>query len=266
MIALDSASTFLFVPGDRRDRFGKAAASGADVVVLDLEDAVAPGDKDAAREDARGWLAAGGRGVVRINAAGTKWFEADAELVRAAQAPVMLPKTEQPAVLAELTGLPVIALVETALGVENARAFAAAPGVARLAFGSVDLAAQLGVAHDDRAAMDPARSRLVLASAAAGLPAPIDGVTTRLDDLARAGEDARRARRLGFGGKLCVHPRQVEPVRTAFAPTTSELAWARRIVKTAGLSAAAIDGQLVDKPVVDRARRLLEAHARGEIR
>jgi citrate lyase subunit beta/citryl-CoA lyase len=249
-----AATTFLFVPGHRPDRFGKAVASGADVVILDLEDAVAPADKDEARAAVAEWLSDGGRAMVRINAAGTPWFDADAALVVARGVPVMVPKAENPGVLAGFGE--VVALVETALGVERAGELAAAASVTRLAFGSVDLAAELGVAPEDPEPFAYARSRLVVTSAAAGLAPPVDGVTTDLTDEERLAADVRYARRMGFAGKLCVHPKQIEPVRAGFAPTEAELDWARRVV-TAGDSVSTVDGKMVDKPVLARARRIL---------
>ncbi|WP_326959625.1 HpcH/HpaI aldolase/citrate lyase family protein [Amycolatopsis sp. NBC_01286] len=249
-----AATTFLFVPGDRPDRFGKAVASGADVVVLDLEDAVAPADKADARAAVSAWLAGGGRAMVRINAPGTPWFDADAALVTARGVPVMVPKAETPEVLAGLGE--VVALVETAIGVERAGELAAVGSVTRLAFGSVDLAAELGVAPEDPEPFAYARSRLVVASAAAGLAPPVDGVTTDLHDEARLAADVRYARRMGFAGKLCVHPKQIAPVRAGFAPTGDEVNWARRVV-TAGESVSTVDGKMVDKPVLARARRIL---------
>lgn len=249
-----AATTYLFVPGDRPDRFAKAVASGADAVIIDLEDAVAPEDKDSAREHVEAWLAGGGRALVRINAPGTPWFEADAALVTARGVPVVVPKAETPGVLAGFRE--VVALVETALGVERAGELAAVPSVTRLAFGSVDLAAELGVAPEDREPFAYARSRLVVASAAAGIAPPVDGVTTDLRDDSRLAADVRYARRMGFGGKLCVHPRQVAPVRAGFAPTEAEREWARRVL-TAGASASVVDGRMVDRPVLERARRIL---------
>ncbi|WP_370963271.1 CoA ester lyase [Amycolatopsis sp. cg9] len=249
-----TARTFLFVPGDRPDRFGKAVTSGADVVLLDLEDAVAPADKDTAREAVGAWLAAGGTATVRINAPGTPWFEADAAFVAARGVPVMVPKAETPGVLAGFRE--VVALVETARGVERAGELAAVPSVSRLAFGTVDLAAELGVEPEDPEPFAYARSRLVIASAAAGLAPPVDGVTTDLRDDDRLAADVRYARRLGFGGKLCVHPRQIAAVRAGFAPTDAEREWARRVV-TAGASVSTVDGKMVDKPVLARARRIL---------
>jgi citrate lyase subunit beta/citryl-CoA lyase len=248
-----AATTFLFVPGDRPERFGKAAAAGADVVILDLEDAVAPAAKDSARAAVGEWLERHDA-MVRINPPGTPWFEADAELVAARGVPVVVPKAENPGVLAGFREA--VALVETARGVERAGELAAVASVTRLAFGHVDLAAELGVAPEDREPFAYARSRLVIASAAAGLAPPVDGVTTDLRDDARLEADVRYARRLGFGGKLCVRPRQVAPVRAGFAPTEAELDWARRVV-TAGDPVSLVDGRMVDKPVLARARRIL---------
>lgn len=256
------ARALLFVPASRPDRFDKALAAGAHGVIVDLEDAVAPPDKDSARRAVADWLAAGGDAIIRVNAADTRWHDADVALAVDFGCPVMVPKAEDPAVAAAITdrgaGCPVVLLVETPVGVERARELSAAGGVVRLAFGNADLAAELGVAHDDHLALQYARSRLVLASAAAGIAAPLDGVTTSLRDAELVARDARHARRLGFGGKLCVHPSQVPAVVTGFAPTEEELRWAREVVRaSAGVSA--VDGSMVDRPLVARAQRLLDS-------
>ena len=255
MAQLPAARALLFVPGHRPDRFDKAVASGADAVILDLEDAVADVDKDAARAHVDEWLGRGGEALVRINGAGTREFEADLELVAKHGCPVVLPKAEDPSVLAGID-VPQVPIIETAAGIEAAVALCAVKNVARVAFGSVDLATQLGVRHDDEVALGYARSRLVLASTANGIAPPVDGVTTDLGDGTVLEADIRHARRLGFGGKLCIHPKQVAAVRAGFAPTEEELAWARRILR-AGESVSAVDGQMVDRPVLERARRLL---------
>ncbi|PZG18936.1 HpcH/HpaI aldolase/citrate lyase family protein [Nonomuraea aridisoli] len=255
------ARSWLFTPGDRPDRFGKAAATGADVAVLDLEDAVAPDAKAGAREavaKALGELHA----YVRVNGAGTPWHEEDLRAVagRPGLLGVMLPKAETPDALDGL-GVPVVALVETAAGVENAARIAARPEVVRLAFGSVDFALDIGATEDD---FLYARSRLVVVSRASGVGAPVDGVTTDLDDPERTMADARRARALGFGGKMCLHPRQVGPVNRAFSPSEAELAWARQVVAAAGEGGAVrVGGQMIDKPRLESARRLLEQEETG---
>ncbi|WP_410582182.1 HpcH/HpaI aldolase/citrate lyase family protein [Amycolatopsis sp. lyj-108] len=259
---LAGAKTFLFVPGHRPDRFAKAAASGADVVILDLEDAVAPDRKEAAREHVRTWLAEGHQAVVRLNAAGTGWYHEDVASVGRALA-VMLPKAEDRAEIdslaGRLPGVPILPLVETAAGIANALAVCAADAVVRPAFGSVDLAAQLGVDHRSHEALRYARSALVIAAAAAGRAAPIDGVTTALDDEATLIADLDHAKTLGFTGKLCVHPRQVAAANRGLAPSESELEWARDVVAHAGDGSVAVaGGQMVDKPVEARARAILD--------
>ncbi|MGW1816672.1 HpcH/HpaI aldolase/citrate lyase family protein [Streptomyces sp. NPDC002125] len=252
-----AARTLLFVPGDRPDRFGKAAGSGADLVVIDLEDAVAAEDKERARRSAAGWAGLGTRTVVRVNAPGTPWFEADLRMAARHGCPVMVPKAEDPAVLGRIAAdCALIALIETALGAERAYEVCSAPGVVRAAFGNVDLSAQLGVAHDDTLALAHARSRVVLASAAAGISPPVDGVTTAVRDLEALAADTAHARRLGFSAKLCVHPAQIAPVASGFAPTEEELRWARAVLE-AGDSVTTVDGHMVDKPVLERARRVL---------
>jgi citrate lyase subunit beta/citryl-CoA lyase len=261
---LASAVSWLFVPGDRPERFAKAASSGAHVVVCDLEDAVAPEAKAGAREHVADYLHDGGRAVVRINGATTAWHADD--LAALARAPgllaVMLPKAEGAGAVravADAAGAPVVALVESALGVVRVHETAAA--AARLAFGSLDFALDVAADHDDDGALLQARTTLVLASRAAGLPSPVDGVTTALDDASAAARDAARARRLGFGGKLCIHPRQIAAVHAAYTPTEDELAWARDVLAaSADGSSGAVrssTGELIDAPVVRRARAIL---------
>ncbi|QXV56248.1 CoA ester lyase [Amycolatopsis sp. TNS106] len=259
---LRSAKTFLFVPGHRPDRFAKAEASGADVVILDLEDAVAPDRKEAARAHVRAWLAEGHQAVVRLNAAGTAWYHEDVASIGRAFA-VMLPKAENRAEIdslaGRLPGVPILPLVETAAGIAGAVEVCRADAVVRPAFGSVDLAAQLGVDHRSHEALRYARSALVVAAAAAGRAAPIDGVTTALDDQAALAADIGHAKTLGFTGKLCVHPRQVAAANHGLAPSDSEIEWARDVLAHAGDGSVAVAcGQMVDKPVEARARAILD--------
>jgi citrate lyase subunit beta/citryl-CoA lyase len=260
MIDISSCRTLLFVPGDRAERFAKAAASGADLVVIDLEDAVAPADKERARRNAVDWLDAGHRCAVRINAFDDADNEADLRALERRDCAVMLPKADDARSIAEcIEDHPVLALVETARGVLKAAELAAAQPVARLVFGSFDLAAQLGVNHDDRDALASARSALVLASVASGLAPPVDGVTAAVDDAAALTDDTAYAARLGFGGKLCIHPAQIAVVAAALAPSAADVAWAQRVLAAEGNAVAVVDGRMVDKPVFDRARRILAA-------
>jgi citrate lyase subunit beta/citryl-CoA lyase len=259
------ARSWLFVPGDRRDRFGSAATSGADVVICDLEDAVGADSKAGARADVVGWLRDGGEACVRVNGRGTPYYDADLAALSGVPGlrAVMVPKAEDPAALAEVGDavgphVALVALVETALGVHRAYDVARARGVARLAFGSIDFALDIGAA-DAPTPMLFARSSLVVASRAAGIPAPLDGVTVALDDPAAIGADATTAAGLGFGGKLCIHPRQVDAVNAAFSPSEQDVRRARRIVASVTDGAAGrLDGEMVDRPVVERARLLLQ--------
>jgi len=268
-MAMTQPRSYLFVPGDRPERFAKALASGADAVIVDLEDAVAPANKNAARDAVAGALDATQPIVLRINGADTAWFADDARLAaHPGVAAVMLPKAASADPVAALRaasgGKPVLALVESAAGMSNVAALAATPGVARLVFGSIDFQLDLDIADDDLALL-AFRSQLVLASRVANLPAPVDGVTTTLDDAVRIELEALRARSLGFGAKLCIHPRQVAIVNSAFSPAEAELAWAQRVVDAAAAAdgaAVAVDGKMVDAPVLSRARRLL-ASRRG---
>ncbi|MBN6056711.1 CoA ester lyase [Nonomuraea sp. RK-328] len=261
------ARTLLFVPGDRPERFAKAHGAAPGLVVLDLEDAVPAADKPEAREHVTAWLAAGHTCAVRINPPGTPWHDADVRAITGFGCAVMVPKTEDTAALRDLAGRLscVIALIETAGGVIGAPRIAAVPGVERLAFGGFDLAAQLGVAPEDRSALAAARAALVLASAAAGLVPPVDGVTGDVRNAAPVRDDARHARRLGFTGKLCVHPDQVPVAEEALRPSDEEVRWARSVVEaTAAGGVAVLGGHLVDKPVADRAHRILRTERSGE--
>ena len=257
------ARSLLFVPGDRSDRFDKAAASGADLVVCDLEDAVAADHKATAREEVVRWLSGRGAACVRINAADTGWYEGDWEALAGLPGlrAVMVAKAEDPQKLTDLSEAlggrtPVVALIETALGVHRAFEIARAQGVSRLAFGAIDFAFDIAASDDDSALLY-ARSTLVLKSRAARISPPIDGVTTTLDAPA-AKADAAKARQLGFGGKLCVHPRQVAAVNAAFTPSAEQVRQAGRVVTSLrGGAVAQLDGQMIDKPVVDRARTVL---------
>ena len=260
---VQEATTFLFVPGDRPDRFDKALATGADVVVLDLEDAVARKDKVTARTEVVRWLSeGGGRACVRVNSVDD--FEHAGDVDALCNLPgltaVMVPKADGSVGYRDIRQLlqrPVIALMESATGVDQVRAVVGDPGVARLAFGHLDYAMDIG-AEPTHSAMLHARSRLVLASRVGDKPGPVDGVTTALDDAAVLGDDLRHAIEVGMTGKLLIHPSQVATSSAAFRPSESELAYARQIVATAASGAAArVDGFMVDAPVLARARKML---------
>lgn len=262
--------TYLFVPGDRPERFAKALATAADAVVVDLEDAVAPAAKDAARHAVAQLLAQTaerGRIVVRINDESTAWFDADlAMLAASGAAAVMLTKAERVNTIerarAGCEGIAVLPLVESARGMLAAQALAAAPGVQRLVFGTIDYALDLDLGAD-AIALDAGHAHLALVSRAAGIAAPVAGVTTAIDDEALLLADLARARCHGFGAKLCIHPKQVAPIHAALAPGADELLWAQRVLAAAegARGAVQLDGRMIDKPVIERARRIVERAA-----
>jgi citrate lyase subunit beta/citryl-CoA lyase len=257
-------SLVLFVPADRPDRFARAASEPVDAVIIDLEDAVPPGGKEAARGNLLNRSPLQRQTMVRINAADSPWFKDDLEALRAAPPDaVVLPKASLgdglDALAEALPQVPRIVLVETARGLDDLGAMLARPGVIGCGIGHLDLALDLGCAPDWEAMLF-ARSLVVLRSRLAGLSAPLDGVTTDFRDAAAVRDDARRAKALGFGGKLLIHPAQVAPAREAFAPSPAERQWAERIMaaaEAAGAGAIELDGAMVDKPVVMRAARLL---------
>ena len=266
--------SYLFVPGLRPPMFGKALGSGADIIVLDLEDAVAADHKAQARAEVRAWLdsaeaaEAGERVALRVNAAATAEFAHDLALAAHPRVrTVLLPKAEHVEDVARLAQAApqaaLVLIVESALGLDAARLLAAAPGVHRLAFGTLDFALDMQMSIDDagdQAELATFRTQLALSSRLAGIAPPIDGVTTAFDDEPRVLRDTLRARRFGFGAKLCIHPRQVLAVHNAFAPTPAEIEWAQRVVeanRAAGGNAAQVDGRMVDLPVLLQAEALL---------
>jgi citrate lyase beta subunit len=267
MAALDGVRSYLFVPATDPRRVDKALASDAHAVVVDLEDAVAPEEKASAREVVAEKLRrrrAHGIQLVRVNGLETAHGRPDfAALAGLPVDAIMIPKAEpQPLLALGPSGPPVIALIETARGLRRAYEVATRiPRVAALMLGNVDLAAELGATPGpDGCELLYARSALVVDCAAAGLGGPIDGPCTAIGDDAALRAETVAAKALGFAAKACIHPGQLDVVHEVFTPTADELEWARRVVTAAEGSrgAVAVDGQMVDAPVVARARRLLE--------
>lgn len=259
----------LFVPGARPDRFERALAAGADAVIIDLEDAVAPQDKAVARAHIQDFARARPqvRFLVRVNAVDTAFFTEDIALCAALPAleAVVLPKAESAAQIAAAAqaGKPVLPIVESANGVLALAELAAQPGVTRLSFGSLDLMLDTGTQADTAAAdalLTHVRMQLLLHSAARALAPPIDGVYPDFRDVAGLQAQARMVCDLGFGGMLCIHPAQIAPIHAGFRPSDALLAWARQVVDKAdetGAAAFQLGGQMVDAPVIARARRVL---------
>jgi citrate lyase subunit beta/citryl-CoA lyase len=259
--------SYLFVPATRIERISKAQASGAGAVIVDLEDAVAAHDKDAARQALREWLInINSEPVyVRINAYDTPWYAEDSLLCSSDKVlGVVVPKAEDPLQLEQLAKnlmcKPLLPLIETGLGFHQILNVAKVPSVTRLIFGTIDFKKDLNISDEDNALLY-FRSHLVLTSRVAGLQPPVDGVTTAIEDLVRVRQDALSAASLGFGGKLCIHPKQIGPVEQAFLPSSAEIELAQRVLKVASESfgsVVALEGQMIDKPVIERAQLILE--------
>ncbi|MBI2724582.1 MAG: CoA ester lyase [Chloroflexi bacterium] len=278
---MDLLRSLLFVPADRERMLEKAGASGADAVVLDLEDAVPPAGKKAARRLARTWIAriaaAGPRVFVRINAGGDITRDDVLAVVRKGLAGIVLPKVEHPQDLRDLDvhlreaelaagirpgDIRSIPLIETPLGLLRAEDIARATDrLIALSVGGEDFAAALGVPRSN-AALAHLRATVVTVAAAYRLPA-IDTPWTALGDARGLAAETKQARALGFAGKYAIHPSHVAAINRAFSPSRDELAAARRIVdgadaaRTQRRGSVAIDGRMVDAPIIQRARALL---------
>jgi citrate lyase subunit beta / citryl-CoA lyase len=252
----------LFVPGDRPEQFPKAAATGTDMVIIDLEDAVSKGAKELARKATVDYLSGGAVAIVRVNSPSTAEFRDDlAALSRGRPAAIMVPKFER-AVHAEQVrsvfgeSIPIVALIETPAAFRDLPTLLKEGRVAQAAVGTMDLAAELECMPDSKT-IEHARCTAVMASLIAGIARPLDGITANVADAEAAAYAARESRSLGFHGKLCIHPRQVRPVQEAFLPSVEEIDWARSIVSQTREGVAMIDGEMIDIPIIRRAQRIL---------
>jgi len=272
----------LFSPGDRPTLLRNAPNSGADVLVFDLEDGVAPAEKPAAREAIAAVLGdpdfdPDAEVCLRVNPTGVA-ADDDLAAVLAGGAPdsVMVPKVTGAADVETIDRLldehgldaPILALVETAAGVLAAPEIAAAAPTAALVFGGEDLAADIGATRTaDGTELLYARQRVVIAASAAGVDA-IDTVYTDLEDTDGLGAEARFAARLGFDGKLAVHPDQVGPITDAFTPDPETVAWAERVLAARdaheGEGVFRVDDEMIDAPLIARAEQVLD-RAQGDV-
>ncbi|BBH46563.1 HpcH/HpaI aldolase/citrate lyase family protein [Pseudomonas sp. KU43P] len=260
----------LFVPGSRPERFAKALAAGADAVIVDFEDAVEEPLKVQAREHLAAFLQATPQAAVWVRVNAPQHAQHSADLAFCAQhagvVGLLLPKVENAAQIAVARhgGKPVWPIIESAKGLLALQQIAQAEGVERLSFGSLDLALDLDLNTESAAArqfLDQARMAVQLHSRGADLLPPLDGVFPAIDDAQGLQSAMRHAYDMGYGGALCIHPRQVAVIHAALAPSADELAWARKVMAASeaanGAGAFQLEGQMVDAPVVLRAQRLL---------
>jgi citrate lyase subunit beta / citryl-CoA lyase len=257
--------SYLFVPGSRPDRFDKALNSGAHAVIIDLEDGVAPAHKDSARSSVAQRLNPARQVVLRLNGVDTKWFQDDLALcAKPGVSGVMIPKAETPEDVRKVAkhvakGIDILPQVESARGLANALEIAKCTGVRRLVFGALDFQLDLGITEETTELLY-FRSQLVWVSRLAQIQPPIETPTTSIESTDLVRSDTMRARRLGFGGKLCIHPKQVPIVNECFQPTKDEVAWAKSVIEAASASVAgaiAVNGYMVDRPVILKAEQVL---------
>jgi citrate lyase subunit beta / citryl-CoA lyase len=255
--------SYLFTPGHNEKLLGKVFDAGADAVILDLEDAVPPEHKAAARHHVAGALWHH-PAWVRINAARTPLAEADLNAIGSLAYGIRIPKVESVEdvrwVADRAQGKPLICAIESAKGVANAIAIAAEPGVRYLALGGIDLQKDLGVTSGD-GPLQYVRSHLVIAARAAGIEPPVDSVYPYLQDTDGLHRQASVSRSLGFFGKSAIHPSQLPIIHAAFGPNDDELQWAREVIEAFdnanGAALRLPGGEFVDLPVAERARKIL---------
>lgn len=258
--------SYLFVPANRVERFEKALNTSADAVIIDLEDAVPAELKNSARENLKQWLTKHPEQhvMLRINARQTEWFVDDVKLALIPNIDaIILPKAESITDLAAITSirpLDLFALIETPLGFANVRQIATAPYVRALMFGSIDFQLEMDMQDAGYYELLNFRNEIALASKLAGISPPVDGVTVDFmnEDLLR--QETLQAKRLGFAGKLCIHPNQVDIVNQTFAPSSEEIAWANRVLQIVAESqnqAVSLDGKMIDLPVILRAKKIM---------
>lgn len=268
--AFDRVHSLLFAPGDDDRKLSRALESQAHAVIADLEDAVAPNAKSRARDVVRelfGRNTSNVLRIVRVNAVGTPYFEEDLDLVLGLNIDgVMLPKATVQSVARLSKAGPVLALLESATGIRSAGEIAECDNVHALALGSIDLGAEVGIQRrDDGQELLYARSKLVIDSTAAGLRQPFDTVYTAFKDMIGLEAEARLARSLGMGGKLCIHPDQVGVVNRVYAPQPEEVEAARDLIASyeasmdSGQGVMTLRDEMVDRALLRRARRVLDA-------
>lgn len=260
-----SSRSFLFVPANRVERFEKALATTADAVIIDLEDAVPIELKDSARNGLKQWLTNHPKHpvLVRVNAQNTKWFKEDIQLAKFDNViAIVLPKTESAQEIDQIQKIKSIAtyaLIETPVGFAQVRQIAKAKNVKALMFGSIDFQLEMDMQGSFEELMY-FRNEIVLASKLANIDAPIDGVTVDFKNEQLVEFETRQAKNLGFAGKLCIHPNQVEIVNTTFSPTSDEIDWAKQVitvVEQAQGQAVSLHGKMIDLPVILKAKKIL---------
>lgn len=269
--SLENARSFLFVPANRPERFLKATASGADAVILDLEDSVPfESKKDARLAIKSSWQELKKSAVslvIRINSPETKWGLEDLDFFQGLDGlnGVMVPKCESSSSLNRVSqdfiGVPLLPIIESAAGYLALPEIAKTAYVSRLVVGHIDFLADSGMlCSEDQLELNSLRFQVAMCSRVGGLAPAIDGVTVSVDDVELIRADAERSIRFGFGGKLCIHPKQISIVHEILAPSADQISWAKKVIdamEISGGAAVQLDGKMIDLPVLLQAKRLL---------
>ncbi len=269
--SLENARSFLFVPANRPERFLKATASGADAVILDLEDSVPfESKKDARLAIKSSWQELKRSGislVIRINSPETKWGLEDLDFFQGLDGlnGVIVPKCESSSSLNRVSedfiGVPLLPIIESAAGYLALPEIAKTANVSRLVVGHIDFLADSGMlCSEDQLELNSLRFQVAMCSRVGGLAPAIDGVTVSVDDVELIRADAERSIRFGFGGKLCIHPKQISIVHEILAPSADQISWAKKVIdamEISGGAAVQLDGKMIDLPVLLQAKRLL---------
>lgn len=257
--------SYLFVPANRIERFEKALNTAANAVIIDLEDAVPVHLKVQAREELKQWLInhPEHQVMIRINSKQTEWFNDDIALAQIENvSAIVLPKTETAddiSTLQQVRNIAVYPLVETPLGFANIREIARAKNVQALMFGSIDFQLEMEMQGGYYELLS-FRNEFVLASKLANIQPPVDGVTVDFKDEALVTLETQQAKNLGFAGKLCIHPAQVDIVNQVFQPSQAEIEWATQVlaaVEQAQGQAVSLNGKMIDLPVISQAKKIL---------
>ena len=269
--SLENARSFLFVPANRPERFLKATASGADAVILDLEDSVPfESKKDARLAIKSSWQELKKSGislVIRINSPETTWGLEDLDFFQGLDGlnGVMVPKCESSSSLNRVSedfiGVPLLPIIESAAGYLVLPEIAKTANVSRLVVGHIDFLADSGMlCSEDQLELNSLRFQVAMCSRVGGLAPAIDGVTVSVDDVELIRADTERSIRFGFGGKLCIHPKQISIVHEILAPSADQISWANKVIdamEISGGAAVQLDGKMIDLPVLLQAKRLL---------
>lgn len=263
---MQTTRSMLFVPANRPERYSKALNSGSDAVIIDLEDAVPEADKLTARVQLKQWLIAHPEQqvMIRVNADQTPWFTEDIQLAQYANVcAIILPKAEQHssfAAILHIRELEIYPIIETPYGMAHVEEIAGFAAVQALIFGSIDFQLEMQMSGDALELMY-FRNKIALASKLAGIAQPIDGVTADFSNLELLSDEALQAKKLGFQGKLCIHPRQVDIVQRVFQPSRAEIQWAKEILAAVQLAQGqtiSLNGKMIDKPIIRQAEKILQ--------